>query len=65
MIFSFDLSKTTIVFLSSFRQQNGKNILAAKLGVSLYILKNWAFGRIHPNQKSWWNIRALQRSPIG
>jgi len=36
-----------------------KNILAAKLGVSLGTLKNWEFGRTHPNRKSWPAIRAL------
>ena len=52
-----------------------KNILAAKLGVSLGTLKNWEFGRTHLNLKSWTTIRALfrtqewirtlQRSPLG
>jgi DNA-binding transcriptional regulator YiaG len=36
-----------------------KNILAGKLGVSLGTLKNWEFGRTHPNRKSWPSIRTL------
>jgi hypothetical protein len=35
------------------------NMLAMKLGVNLGTLKNWEFGRTHPNRKSWPAIRAL------
>ena len=51
------LSKT----LSAYRLHNkmSKNILAAKLGVSLGTLKNWEFRRTHPNRKSWPAILAF------
>jgi DNA-binding transcriptional regulator YiaG len=42
-----------------FRNKMAKNIFAAKLGASLGTLKNWEFGRTHPNRKSWPTIRAL------
>jgi DNA-binding transcriptional regulator YiaG len=41
------------------RNKMAKNILAAKVGASLGTLKNWEFGRTHPNRKSWPAIRAL------
>jgi DNA-binding transcriptional regulator YiaG len=41
------------------RNKMAKNNLATKLGVSLGTLKNWEFGRTHPNRKSWPAIRAL------
>jgi DNA-binding transcriptional regulator YiaG len=41
------------------RNKMTKNNLAMKLGVSLGSLKNWEFGRTHPNRKSWPTIRAL------
>jgi DNA-binding transcriptional regulator YiaG len=52
-----NLSKTLIAY--RLRNKMSKNILAAKLGVSLDTLKNWEFGRTHPNRKSWPVIRAL------
>jgi DNA-binding transcriptional regulator YiaG len=50
------LSKTLIAY--RLRNKMAKNILAVKLGVSLGTLKNWEFGRTHPNRKSWPAIRA-------
>jgi DNA-binding XRE family transcriptional regulator len=51
------LSKTLIAH--RLRNKMAKNILAVKLGVSLGTLKNWEFGRTHPNRKSWPAIRGL------
>jgi DNA-binding transcriptional regulator YiaG len=51
------LSKVLITY--RLHNKMAKNILAAKLGVSLGTLKNWEFGRTHPNRKSWPTIRAL------
>jgi DNA-binding transcriptional regulator YiaG len=47
--------------LTAYRLHNkmSKNILAAKLGVSMGTLKNWEFRRTHPNRKAWPTIRAL------
>jgi DNA-binding transcriptional regulator YiaG len=50
------LSETLIAY--RLRNKMAKNILAVKLGVSLGALKNWEFGRTHPNRKSWPAIRA-------
>jgi len=51
------LSKNLIAY--RLRNKMAKNILAMKLGVGLGTLKNWEFGRIHPNRKSWPAIRTL------
>jgi len=67
------MSKVLIAY--HLHNKMAKNTLAAKLGVSLGTLKNWEFGRTHPNRKSWPAIRALfgtqgwihtlQKSPLG
>jgi len=51
------LSKALIAY--RLHNKMPKNTLATKLGVSLSTLKNWGFGRTHPNRKSWPTIRAL------
>jgi len=51
------LSKVLIAY--RLRNKMAKNTLAAKLDVSLGTLKNWEFGRTHPNRKSWPAIRTL------
>ena len=33
--------------------------MATKLGISLGTLKNWEYGRSHPNRKSWPTIRTF------
>jgi DNA-binding XRE family transcriptional regulator len=58
---SHPLSESLSKVLISYRLHNKmtKNTIAMKLGVSLGTLKNWEFGRTHPNRKSWPAIRAL------
>jgi DNA-binding transcriptional regulator YiaG len=51
------LSKVLIAYRLHNKME--KNILAAKLGVSLGTLKNWEFRRTYPNRNSWPTIRAL------
>jgi DNA-binding transcriptional regulator YiaG len=52
-----NLSKTLITYC--LHNKMAKNILVVKLGVSLGTLKNWEFGRTHPNRKSWPTVRAI------
>jgi DNA-binding XRE family transcriptional regulator len=58
---SHPLPDSFLKMLTAYRLHNkmSKNILAAKLGVSLGTLKNWEFRRTHPNRKSRPVIRAL------
>jgi membrane protein YqaA with SNARE-associated domain len=48
-----------LILAKCLHNKMAKNILTTKLGVSLGTLKNWEFGRTHPNRKSWSTIDHL------